>query len=161
MKQKPHHARTLYEILNRSPHFASIAPQIEKLRTLHQQLAESIDSKLLRQCQVADFKEGVLTLIVSSPALGHTFRFLGTELVEKLKKKAPWQSLRTIKTLVRSALPSPSFQDLHSNTSPRLGLSPKSAELLQSTATTIHALPLQQALLKLSAFSSQSLDKDK
>ncbi len=152
MKQQPHHARTLYEVLKRSPHFASIGPQIAKLRTLHQHLSESIDPKLLRQCQVADFKDGILTLIVSSPALGHTFRFLGTELVDKLKTKTPWQTLKGIKTLTRAsesqdaaptnaAKPTKSF----------FSLSTKSAEHLQSIASTIQHPSLKNALLKLSS----------
>jgi hypothetical protein len=150
MKQQKPHARTLNEILNRSPHFSAIAPQIEKLRTLHQHLATSLDPKVFRQCQVADFKEGILTLVVSSPALGHTFRFLGTELVEKLRKTAPWQSLKTIKTLVRAPESSPLLQDPLRAPEPKPELCAQSAQLLQSVAATIQSAPLQNALLRLS-----------
>ena len=155
MKQQPPHARTLNEVLHRSPHFSAIAPQIEKLRTLHQHLAEALDPKVFRQCQVADFKEGILTLVVSSPALGHTFRFLGAELVEKLRKTAPWQSLKTIKTLVRTPESSALLQDPSKNSKPSLGLCTQSAQLLQNIASTIQSVPLQNALLKLSKHTSK------
>jgi hypothetical protein len=150
MKEQKPHARTLNEVLNRSPHFSAIAPQLDKLRILHQDLAASLDPKVFRQCQVADFKEGILTLVVSSPALGHTFRFLGAELVDKLRKKSPWQSLKTIKTLVRAPESSALLQDLSKAPKPHLGLCAQSAQLLQSVAATVQSAPLQDALLRLS-----------
>ncbi len=149
MKQ-PLHARTLYEVLQGSPHFASIGPQIARLRTLHQHLTESLDPKLLRQCQVADFKDGILTLIVASPALGHTFRFLGTELVTKLKTKTPWQTLKGIKTLTRAPEESQATSTPKASPTNNLCLSTKSAQHLQSIASTIQHPFLQKALLKLS-----------
>ena len=155
MKQQPPHARTFNEVLNRSPHFSAIAPQVEKLQKLHQHLAASLDPKVFRQCQVADFKEGILTLVVSSPALGHTFRFLGTELVEKLRKTAPWQSLKIIKTLVRVPESSPLLQDPSKDPKPNPGLCAQSAQLLQSVASTIQSVPLQNALLRLSEHTSK------
>ncbi|MBP6103472.1 MAG: DUF721 domain-containing protein [Gammaproteobacteria bacterium] len=156
MKQQLPRARTFNEVFNRSPHFSSIAPQIDKLRMLHQHLAASLDPKVFRQCQVADFKDGILTLVVSSPALGHTFRFLGTELVEKLRKTAPWQSLKTIKTLVRTPESSALLQDPSKAPKPSLGLCAQSAQLLQSIAATIQSVPLQNALLRLSQNLSKS-----
>ncbi len=143
---------TLVEQLARSTSWNPLIAEVIKLCTLNQALGQTLDSHLIKHCRVARFTEGLLTLIVPSPAVAHTFRFLSTECVQKLQSQAPWQSLKRLKVLVSS--PIPAYTPASNTQLP--ALSQASAELLRETAKNISALPLKQALLRLSAHSQST-----
>ena len=145
----PQTTHSLTEILAQSPCFNHLTSKMTYLNSLRQSLMVSAPNMILQNCRIGNFEDGLLTLIVPSPALANKLRYLNPELVAQLQPQEPWHGLKDIKVLVCANDSSHYRSKTPPLSSNKPTLSTRTAELLKSTADTIPALALKEALLRL------------
>ena len=133
-----------------------VADLVTRAKQLHQidlEIRKFLDQPLTDHCQVAGFKEGVLTLLTDSPAWASRLHFYIPTLSTELKQNTTiLQGLNKIVIQVQPALPEPP------KPAPQQRNVPDSAgRVLEATANSIDCEALQQALQRL---ASHSRNKD-
>lgn len=136
--------KTLSELLSSSPlqAYQLKHSQITKLIAV---FASLVSEEWQTNCQVVNFENGQLTLLVNHSGWATKVHYATPELIAKLKSDQQFATLRTIKTKIKAApLVEPE------QTKPRrLPLLAK--QLLESTASQIADPKLKKSLLKLAS----------
>lgn len=118
------------------------ARYIESLQTL---IDANLDPMLAKHCQVANFREGKLTLLVDTQSHAHLIRFCLPELKNTLIKKQALRELTGIKVKVTQKDYVRPAKQIAAQV-----LSTDNAELLQKTSETISHTRLAKVLARIS-----------
>jgi hypothetical protein len=120
--------------------------KVNQLSKLNRLVHQKLDPSLVKHCRVANYRDNTLILTASTPASGHLLRFQKTDLLTALREDLEWCQLKTIQIQVR---PNWDRERPFSSPLPKLNLSSTNIQTVESTASGISFLPLQQALLQL------------
>ena len=128
---------------------ADLVTQAKQLHLIDVEIRKFLDQPLTDHCQVAGFKEGVLTLITDSPAWASRLHFYIPTLITELKQNTTrLQGLNKIVIQVQPEVlePVPPPQEER--------ILPDSAgKILAATADSVDSDALQQALQRLARHS--------
>lgn len=83
------------------PIVAKVLARAKHLAVLEDALRGALDEELVTHCQIAQFNQGVLSLVTDSPAWGTKLNYLVPKLLADLRQVAGLSHLRSIKVLVR------------------------------------------------------------
>ena len=132
----------------------SILQEITKkslqLRNLNQLVLPQLEAELRNQCQVANYRERCLYLLVESSLWANKLQYSLPQLKDQLKQLPEFEKLITIKVII-----SPPEKTQHPKRPP-LTLSDKNRQVIQQAASAISDPSLKKALQRL-AEGGQSL----
>ena len=84
-----------------NPELQIIMFNIEKIKTVSKLFNELLEPTLASQCQVANYKNGCITLQASNAAIVTRLRYEIPDILEKLRKPEYLPGLASIKCIVR------------------------------------------------------------
>ena len=117
---------------------------IEKIKVVGKLLQVLLEPILASQCEVANYKNGCITLQAENAAIVTRLRYQIPELLEKLRRPEYLPGIASIKCIVR-----PNEQDIVENKA-RISASPAAADIVTDAAKNVNHAELQDALFKLS-----------
>ena len=144
--------KPLYKFLTgKKGDVADLVTQAKQLHLIDVEIRKFLDQPLTDHCQVAGFKEGVLTLITDSPAWASRLHFYIPTLLTELKQNTTrLQGLNKIVIQVQPEIP----EAVSSLQEPRI-LPDSAGKLLEATADSIDSEALQKALQRLARHSNK------
>ena len=80
-------AKRLGEYLDRGDGTSRLVPQVALLLAIRRQLSEALPDNLRRSCVIANYKQGVVVVVVGSNAIAAKLRHLEPRLLEVLGKR--------------------------------------------------------------------------
>lgn len=150
---KPDKHYNLISVLSKTPRLRVLCEKVSQLKHITELVSRYLDPRLAKNCQVANWDKGVLTLSTPSPAWRHHLRFYHMDLLKRLKQEKIFHALRSVKIIVtpKEMEPiSPADYLL-----PTIPISEHSVEYMHTMAEYIDCPKLKAALLKLADHATE------
>lgn len=134
--------KSLTELLS-SPSFQTYLAKQAKVARLNAIFGGALHYNWVKDCQIANFENGLLVLIVTNASWATQIRFATPQIIEKLRMNREFDSLREIKCKIIHKQPV-------ATPPARKTLSESTKTLIFETAQTMTNTALKEALLRLS-----------
>jgi len=141
-------ALSFVDILNRSEALRSLLEKANRLAKLEQILFKQLDPSLASHCRLTNIRDNVLIITADTPGFGHKLRYLAPQILSFVRQNPQWSGIKSIETRVIPESDSP-HSSVTQSILPLPSLSAESAEQIHTTALTLSAPALSEALLKL------------
>lgn len=139
--------QTLDKILNNAnSELEVLVTHARQLRRLQAKYQDTVSENLANKCQVANFRNGILTLSCQSSAWATRAKMEKIQILDALRKSEAFPYLEEIEFLTR---PAPQPSDYKENFVD-IAMSSESAKAITAMANSLEDPDLREALLRLS-----------
>ncbi len=143
-------SRSLRQLLNdKDRSFRAVRDKARELDSLNQKLQAFLPSPLNKHCTIANLRQDVLVLSVSSPAWSARIRYMTPAILNYLQDKCSLDGLKSLR--IKVCLPE--IKKLERRIRPA-ALSKKAAAGLNDFAETLSDEPLRDVMRKLASRAS-------
>jgi hypothetical protein len=143
-RSKPSERFHLSRLLGERPALASVQSKVARLREFNRRIADELGSPFPEGAQVANVKEGVITVIASNSAVATQLRYLQREIIE-VTRRIGVTNIHSVKVRV-----TPKVEKAEPVPRRAAAMSGENSEAIRQTAECMEEGSLKSALLKLS-----------